>query len=255
MGREPRLRIGGTEAKHRVDAKSLGQLGDRQGVWSRGWLNLCHGVPRRQQRALCGCALTVQADDDLNNARAGRALLEGEAQPDQQSVDRSVAREHRGRESDNVFAARPSNAGCHESPPDALVLEFIGDRDRNLGGTGAIRLETEMADDLLPFRRTAIDDRHEPLPMVVIRRAERDGLSVAERRRDGEEPGAPALPGKPSIELLKPGCVGGADCPDAYWALSALDAAGGKGLHDLGCHRTNRKGERALHGSVIWHAS
>jgi hypothetical protein len=73
-----------------------------------------------------------------------------------------------------VLVSRPSQAGCHKPPPDALMLEFIRDRDRDLGGVVAIRLEAKVADDLFPFDWTLIDDRHEAIPMVVISRAERD---------------------------------------------------------------------------------
>ena len=82
--------------------------------------------------------------------------------------------------------------------------------------------------------------------MVVIGRAERDGLLVAEPGSDGEEASPPTLRGEGGVEALDLRGIGRADPPDAHIVGPTVDRAGGNGSAPDRCiHRRHR----SPHGS------
>ena len=83
---------------------------------------------------------------------------------------------------------------------DALVLELFGNGDRDFRGPRPVGLQAEVPDDQVLTAAIRIDDRDEPLPMVVIGSAE--GGALRWRRTDArmQEPRAPTLIRQPAVE-------------------------------------------------------
>jgi len=88
-------------------------------------------------------------------------------------MDRGVSGGHGCRQAVDACADRPGHASGKEHPPDALVLECVGDGDGDFSSVRTVRLEAEVADDSIDTDPIAADNRHKALLVIVIRRAER----------------------------------------------------------------------------------
>jgi hypothetical protein len=152
-------------------------------------------------------ALRAEVDHDLGYSRAKAPRLSRQAQPDQEPMDRGIADEHRRGQPSELLATGPGGSGGQEPAPYTLVLELIRDRDGHLGSVSTGWLQADMADDLLTTTRPPVEHRHEALPVLVIGRAERDGLGVTESLSKRKESRLAALNRKAAIEAFKFQCV------------------------------------------------
>ena len=163
----------------------------------------------------------------------------GRPRPDQQPVDRSVAGEHRGGELGDPLPTCPGDALGQEKTADALVLELFGDGDRDFRSARSVGLQAEVPDDQLVIAAMRVDDRDEPLPMVVIGLAEggalrwrRTGARMQEPARADSHSTARSrtASGRPSRSSGSPGLE--------RRACSRTGASGGQGASSVLIDRT-----------------
>src|SRR6185437_788884 len=88
-------------------------------------------------------------------------------------------------------------------------------------GPCTIGLQAQVADDSFVSVGPGPRQRHEPLAVIVVGRAERVGLGLAEAWADGKEARPAALGRKAGVETLELGLVRLADRTNANGARSA----------------------------------